>query len=278
MKRRSGTSAALRATAFALVSCSRSALDVADFVAAPAPTESGTPPGDDNRDAAGPLVDAPAEGEPEAAPEPTDAFPESTPDVRVDHGALMFASGSEWASYSGVPSSGSAPTDALGTSLGPAATVCLNQALPGNCPPGAVLYGYGGNSQAWGGGQSLTAAYWIWRADVAVQAPAALALAVFQRAFTAGSGATGTIQISADDSATVFVNSVQVGAVGSVVDITAASKAQGFPTSVDLSGALRAGNNTITIVAQNGPYGCGSGPCPYSQDPAGVVFEGTIRW
>ncbi len=44
-----------------------------------------------------------------------------------------------------------------------------------------------------------------------------------------------------------------------------------------LTPALRSGDDTIVIVGQNGPYDC-SPPCPYSQNPAGVVFEGTIRW
>jgi hypothetical protein len=170
-------------------------------------------------------------------------------------------------------------SDALGQSLGPAADVCLNAMLPTNCPSGALVYGYGGNPQAWLGGASIPQACWIWRADVTPTGQAAPQVAVFEKTFDLGSGPTGTMQISVDDFAEVFANQTSVGSIGSVSDIAAASSAQDSLTTIDLTPALRAGENTITVVGQNGPYGCGSSAgCSYSRDPAGVVFAGTLRW
>ncbi len=263
-----GLSPALLAATLSLASCSRTGLDVTGLALAPTPVEpedSGSPGSDGDDEAS--LADA-------------SPRPDSLLDAPVDEGVttLSFASGSDWASYTGVPSSGSATTDALGTSLGPAAVVCLEPFQPASCPSGAFLYDFGGYSGAWMGGQTLTGANWIWRADVSLDADGALAIAVFQHTFTVGSHPTGTLQIAADDFAAVFVNHVSVGSVGSVTDISAASSAQGTPTAIDLTPALRGGDNTIVVVGQNGPYGCGSQPCTYSQDPAGVVFEGSIRW
>ena len=86
------------------------------------------------------------------------------------------------------------------------------------------------------------------------------------------------VQIAVDDFAQVFVNRASVGSTGSVVYEGVAGKAQNVPAVFDLTAALHAGSNTITVVAQNGPFACDSAQCPYSQDPAGVVFGGTLRW
>jgi hypothetical protein len=281
VNRRRALSPALVAAALALASCSRTGLDVTGLAPEPTPgepEESGSP--GVGADADSPLDAPEAEAAPDVSPpdSPADAPPpDSAPDAPVEGGLLTFVSGADWGSYAGVPSSGSPPTDALGTSLGPAAVVCLEPYQPASCPPGAFLYDFGGDGQAWQGGQTLAGASWIWRADVSLGAPSALAVAVFQRTFTVGSGPTGTIRIAADDYAAVYVNDMSVGAVGSVTDISAALNAQDTPTAIDLTPALHAGDNTIVIVGQNGAYGCAS-PCPYSQNPAGVVFTGTIRW
>jgi hypothetical protein len=214
------------------------------------------------------LSDASSEG---------DAHP-LVPACSEQHCALAFASGPEWASYSGVPSSSGVLSDALGQNLGPAADVCLNEMLPANCPSDALLYAYVGSGHVWLGGASIPGAYWIWRADVTPGARAPLQVAVFEKTFTLGAHPTGTIQISADDSAQVFVNHTAVGSIGSIFYVTTASRAQNLLTAMDLTPALRAGENTIAVVAQNGPYACASVDCSYTQNPAGVVFAGTLRW
>ena len=42
---------------------------------------------------------------------------------------------------------------------------------------------------------------------------------------------------------------------------------------------LKPGDNTVTVVGQNGPasYAACSGPCDYARNPAGVVFAGELR-
>jgi hypothetical protein len=282
-----GLASALVALPLALTSCGRSALDAVGAAPLTPEPQSGASDGgnDDGGTSGGGVGDATAGdgggSDSDAGGQVMDAtggLLDAPPDARVDHGSLTFASGPDWSSYSGVPSSGGVVTDALGSSLGPAVDVCLNQTLPPSCPAGAFLYGYFSSSGAWAGGQSLGAARWIWRADVTPSAPAAMQLGVFQKVLTAGGTPTGSIQISVDDFAEVFVNHVSVGTVGSVVSVSVAGRDQAFPTTFDLGAALHAGGNTITVVGQNGPFGCSSAACPYSENPAGVVFAGTIRW
>jgi hypothetical protein len=131
--------------------------------------------------------------------------------------------------------------------------------------------------RVWMGGQGLPGASWIWRADVTPEGPAPFQTAIFEKTFVLGDRPAGAIRIAADDFAQVFVNRVAVGSVGSVVFVGVASRAQNAPATLDLTPALHAGPNTITVVAQNGPFSCDSTACPYSQDPAGVVFAGGLR-
>ncbi len=191
---------------------------------------------------------------------------------------LTFASGPEWASYAGVPSSSGALSDALGRRLGPAVDVCINAAVPSNCPSGALVYDRVRTRTGWSGGASIPGAYWIWRADATPEAHAPLEVSVFEKTFTLGAQPTGTIQISVDDFAVVFVNHTAVGSVGSIFYVTSAWRAQNLLTTMDLTPVLRSGENSITIAAQNGPYACDSSDCSYAQDPAGVVFAGTFNW
>jgi hypothetical protein len=208
------------------------------------------------------------------------SHPLEPPSCVAGHCTLRFLSGPTWSSYSGVAASSGAVTDALGSSLGAAAPVCVEPSRP-NCPSGAVLYhGTGANAHEWEwtGGESLSPAQWIWRGDVTTEAQGALQVAVFEKTFTLGAHPTGEIRISADDFAEVFVNHAPVGSIGSVFDIAAARQAQSVPTTMDLSAALRAGENTIAVVGQNGPFACTASNCPYARNPAGVVFAGTLRW
>ena len=83
---------------------------------------------------------------------------------------------------------------------------------------------------------------------------------------------------AADDFVEVRVNGTTVGTNGSTTDVTLAGQAQATPATFDLSPFLRAGDNTITVVGQNGPSsfaGC-AGPCTYAQNPAAVLFGGTL--
>ncbi|MGO9835762.1 MAG: hypothetical protein ACLP1X_16285 [Polyangiaceae bacterium] len=192
---------------------------------------------------------------------------------------LSFASGPDWSSSSGTASASGPPAFTVSILLGPAKNVCLNAAVPANCPSGAVLYGHGGSAtRYWAGGQGIPSAHWIWRADVAPTAPAPFQTAIFEKTFILGDRPSGTIQISVDDFAQVFVNRVAVGSTGSVFYMGIAGRAQNVLTTMDLTPPLRAGSNTITVVAQNGPFACDSSSCPYAQDPAGVVFAGSFRW
>jgi hypothetical protein len=188
---------------------------------------------------------------------------------------LVFDSGRDWSSWSGTISSTSF---ILGSALGSARDVCLNTGNPGNCPSDALLYGYASSPPPliWSGGTSIPSAFWIWRADVTPSAPASKQVAIFQKSFVVGAGATGSILISVDDMAKVFVNATLIETVGSATDINAAAAAHMSAAFLDLTSGLRTGTNVITIAAENGPFG--SSPYTYAVNPAGVVFEGTLRW
>lgn len=99
-----------------------------------------------------------------------------------------------------------------------------------------------------------------------------------QQFFLAGAPQSGTISVAVDDLATVFVNGTLAGSTGSISDVTAAFKAQSSLATFNIAPYLTAGQNTITINAENGPaYYAGSDPNPpYSVNTAGVVFGGTI--
>ncbi|HTB75443.1 MAG TPA: hypothetical protein VK762_19465 [Polyangiaceae bacterium] len=191
--------------------------------------------------------------------------------------AITFASGSDWSSYSGtVAADGS--TFTLTQLQGPAREVCLNTSDPPNCPAGALLYNVSYSSPAWTGGESIPSAHWIWRSDVALTSPGSMQVAIFQKTFAIGANATGSVYIAADDFAAVFVNNLAIGSVGSNSDVNAAESSHATGTMLDLTSALQSGTNVVTIAAQNGPWGCATTACPYSEDPAGVVFQGTLHW
>jgi hypothetical protein len=170
-------------------------------------------------------------------------------------------------------------TDSSNTSLGPAQAVCLNSSFPASCPSGATLYGYGGSG--WGANlSSIPGAAWIWAPGVTGSTldPSFLALTFSQVFSLPGAPLSGTIAVSADDFASVFVNGNFVGSVGSTTNVSLAGAAQSALTSFNLLPFLVPGSNTISIVGQNGLNsfsGCTTN-CTYSQDPAGVVFGGTL--
>ena len=167
-----------------------------------------------------------------------------------------------------------------GTLLGPAQEVCLNTTLPGpRCPTGGMSYGY-----PFGGWpadlSSIGKARWIWAPGVrGGTSPADLQSFAFSKTFNLpGAPAGGAISIAADDFAEVLVNGVSVGTIGSVTDISLAGSAQSVLTTFDLSPYLISGKNTITVVAANGPAEFAGCPavCSYGENPAGVVFEGSL--
>ncbi len=178
-----------------------------------------------------------------------------------------LASGPSWTTYA---------DDALAQPLGPARPVCLTPAVPSGCPANALVYGHEGG---WTSALSPLGAQWIWRPDAALGASADLARAVFSRSFALSGKPGGKLTLAADDSAEVRVNGASVGMVGSVADIDFAAAAQSHPVTVDLTPFLKPGENTLTVVGQNGPatYAACTGPCDYAHNPAGVVFAGELR-
>jgi len=183
-----------------------------------------------------------------------------------------FVSDSSWSVYRGGP-------PGLGALVGPAQAVCLNGLFPTSCPAGATLYGYPGFG--WGADlASIPGAAWIWGPGVTGSSGSAdLAELWFAKTVTLGGAAlSGTLAISADDSAQVWVNGSAIGSVGSVDDPRLSSLSQGALTTFDIGPYLVSGPNTLAIRGQNGPQryaGCAS-PCSYAQNPAAVVFGGSL--
>jgi hypothetical protein len=188
--------------------------------------------------------------------------------------SISFVSDGSWAVYKADPASGPA------TLLGQAELVCLNAAAPKPCPTGATVYGFpfGG----WTADRSsIPGAKWIWAPGVTgATSPADLQQFFFSKTFSLPPGPhTGSsIRISADDFAEVRVNGKAVGSVGSINDPGLSLQSQGALTAVDLAPFLIAGTNTLTVRGQNGPasFAGGCGPCSYAQNPAALVFGGTL--
>jgi hypothetical protein len=72
-----------------------------------------------------------------------------------------------------------------------------------------------------------------------------------------------------------------VGSIGSVTDIELALAAQSSLTPFDISSLLKPGRNVITVNGRNGspsfsPF-CGA-TCTYNQNPAGIVFGGSLSF
>ncbi len=207
----------------------------------------------------------------------------SSSDLTATH-VIDFVSGTDWAAFRGFGDGTAGITSsAEGPAMGQAVDVCVTATNPPNCPPGALIYG--NPPTPWAASAALPQAHWIW-SNVDINALGAdLQAMVFAQSFAVGAGATGTIQIAADDLAAVFVNGVLVGSTGSVTDYGAASLGQAKPAVFDLTPALPRGATTATIliqvVGQNGPSTFGTAcpqGCTYSENPAGVIFAGELRW
>jgi hypothetical protein len=192
-------------------------------------------------------------------------------DAGVMPSTALFASGSDWMAYDDDP--GTNPAAHL---LGPAQTVCLDASHPDDCPSDAVVYGFGAG---WGLDRStIPFALWIWGPGVSPTGAADLKKFFFSRTLQYTFPLDGKISVAADDFAEVFVNGESAGSIGSTTDLATAGTANTELTTFDLTDLLFPGSNVITVAAQNGPAtfaGCPSA-CTYAQNPAGVVFGGTV--
>ena len=180
-----------------------------------------------------------------------------------------FVSGPSWMTAS-----------SSGASLGGAQYVVLNSQYPTVQPPGATNYGASANPGWTADLSSIPGAYWIWAPGITgATLNGSLAQYSFsQQFFLAGAPQSGTISVAVDDFASVYVNGTLAGSTGSLSDESAAFQAQSALATFNIAPYLTAGQNTITISAENGPaYYAGSDPNPpYSVNTAGVVFGGTI--
>jgi hypothetical protein len=162
--------------------------------------------------------------------------------------------------------------------------VCLNKLLasPPNCPTGAVNYDH--LAVGWQAAPRLYGSQWIWAPGITgATTNADLAEYFFVKAFNlSGTPVSGTISVAADDSAEIFVNGKSVASVGSTTNIALAAAAQNVFTTFSIASYLRSGLNVIAVRGQNGPSsfagGCGGGSCTYHQNPAGVVFYGSLTF
>jgi hypothetical protein len=167
-----------------------------------------------------------------------------------------------------------------GPTFATAKRVCLNASFPANCPPGAFLYG--SEATDWRADlSSIPDAKWIWRGDTNLQAIGDLA--TFRASKTViipGMPLSATLYIAVDDFARIRVNGAIAGTWGSTTNIDAASNANNNTRSFNITSLLHPGTNTIVVEAQNGPsfFAIGCGPCTYHQNPAGVVFGGTVSY
>ncbi len=175
---------------------------------------------------------------------------------------ITFASDATWTVTDG--NAGIGPDLSL---PGGAQLVCLNDSFPDPCPAGATKYGYGGGG--WGADlASIPGAAWIWAPGVTGEtSPANQDVYEFAKTVNIpGTPTGGSISVAVDDGATVWVNGTNVGS----------SSSQALLTVIDISANLVTGANTIVVRAQNGAI-C-AGDCPYSANPAGVVFGGSITY
>jgi hypothetical protein len=138
---------------------------------------------------------------------------------------------------------------------------------------------YGFDGSGWPADlSSIPGATWIWVTGITGEtSPAFPAEVSFSKSFKLkGTPIAGSISIAADDYAQVLVNGIVVGEIGSRSDESLAGSAQSFLTTFDLGPYLVRGKNLIVVQGANGDFGCGAGP--YSCNPAGVVFGGSLSF
>ena len=188
-----------------------------------------------------------------------------------------FGSDPSWPAFTDYPAA--ALPGSSGASLGNGQYVCLNQSSPYPCPTGAT--DFGSPYTAWTSDLgSIPGAGWIWRSGVtAVSMGADLAQVVFSRkVIVQGQPSSAWIAIAADDYAEIRVNGALVGSIGSASP-AGPEPAYGGLTTFDITDFVKAGANTVAVLARNGPaaaWGICAAPCAYSSNPGGVVFGGAI--
>ena len=205
-----------------------------------------------------------------------------TPGASARSVTVTFASGPAWSVFSQDPGpAANGQGNGLGFA-GSAQAVCPNQSYPPSCPANAVIYGFPG--PAWLADLSaIPGAVWSWAPGITGSSgPAELAKFYFAKGFVlTGHPTAGSVYLAADDFAELRVNGRVVGSIGSITDVGLAGQAQSYLTRFDVSAFLKPGYSYITIVGQNGPPSfsgvCGT-ICTYSENPAGVVFGGSLTF
>jgi hypothetical protein len=171
-----------------------------------------------------------------------------------------------------------AVTDAASNPLGQAQFVCISPGQPPSCPAGATFFTASGTG--WSANiSSIPGAHWIFAPGITAATPnASLARFSFTKTFTlVGTPVFGTISVSVDDFAQVFVNGTSAGTAGSITNASTSSAAQSALTTFNITPLLVSGINTITVAYQNGPDSfAGVTNASYGQNLAGVVFGGTL--
>jgi len=187
---------------------------------------------------------------------------------------LTFASGRN-ANVHKIASTGPIP-------LGLAEEVCLNSSNPINCSSLAVLYGFNGDGWLADLSNCVPEAVWIYTPGTLGSTSPAQNTAYYFRSqfFIPGTPTGGNLCIAADDKATIWVNGILVGTIGSTTDPTLASYAQNNIQHFPIATALVTGKNIVTVLLENGPATFGGCPVPddYSCNPSGVVYGGTATW
>ncbi|MGK2962325.1 MAG: hypothetical protein ACSLFK_09300 [Gemmatimonadaceae bacterium] len=154
--------------------------------------------------------------------------------------------------------------------------ICISSLPLWPCPAGTTSWDYP-YAGAWPANLSaIPGASWVWAAGLnGYSTPAYPSTASFTKSFNVpGSPTAAAILISADDSAAIFVNGSQAGSVGGTG--AGAPDEKGLLRSFNITAYLQPGMNTITVVGFNGNFGCQTGP--FSCNPAGVVFGGSITY
>lgn len=227
---------------------------------------------------------------------------------------VTLASDESWFVYTSDPSAGPLPEDptvlaGLSTATiaagpggapgalpaqpalaGRARRVCADAVTPPSCAKGAVLLSPSPSASAHGAWSAaldpIPGAAWVW-ASVGSADLADDREYWFTGTFdVAGVPGEATLWLAADDWAEVLVNGVVVpladGArsVGSRASKAASVAALKQLAVADLAPFLRLGRNVLAIHAANGPGApsCCPGDCTYAENPAGVVFGGSIRF
>jgi len=164
--------------------------------------------------------------------------------------------------------------------LGKAQLVCANTTIPAGCPAGAVNYNLAGAWSARIDGCQGNAR-WIWAPGISAESTPAEASEYYfvNHVSLPGGPVSARIYLAVDDEAEVIVNGTSIGTIGSTTDYGVAWASQSEPTSLYITRALLAGQNTMTIRAANGVgtfAGCVD--CTYQQHPAGVMFCIDVRY